>query len=114
MKIEYKEVPELLNIFKSYWPSNYHIRFKWQPTMVQVGENNNQVQQITLINVKVNDVDRGGEGEENWSLEYARTILKQPKEMELCIKRWQDGFKNVKKKPTLNIQGYEVDPSTLN
>ena|SRR6056300_1676377 len=104
MKIEYKEVPELLNIFKSYWSNNYHIKFEWRSSK----------DYIYLINVKVNDTDKGGQGEENWTLEYAYTILKSPKEMELCIKRWKDGFKNAKKKPTLDIEGHKVDPSTLN
>ena len=104
MKIEYKEVPELLNIFKSYWSNNYHIKFEWRSSK----------DYIYLINVKVNDTDKGGQGEENWTLEYAYTILKTPKEMELCIKRWKDGFKNAKKKPTLDIEGHKVDPSTLN
>lgn len=114
MKIEYKEVPELLNIFKSYWSNNYHIKFEWKPTIVQVGERSSQVQRVTLVNVKVNDTDKGGEGEENWTLEYAYTLLKTPKEMELCIKRWKDGFKNAKKKPTLDIEGHKVESSTLN
>ena len=104
MKIEYKEVPELLNIFKSYWSNNYHIKFEWKLW----------VDSTYLINVKVNNTDKGGLAEENWTLEYARTILKSPKEMELCVKRWKDGFKNAKKKPTLDIEGHKVDESTLN
>jgi hypothetical protein len=104
MKIEYKEVPELLNIFKSYWSNNYHIKFEWRSSL----------DYLYLINVKVNDTDKGGQGEENWTLEYAYTVLKTPKEMELFIKRWKDGFKNAKKKPTLDIEGHKVDESTLN
>lgn len=114
MKIEHKEVPELLKIFRSYWARNYHIGMKWQPIMAQIGEDKNHVQRITVINVKVNDTDLGGEGEENWTLEYAYTLLKTPKEMETCIKRWKDGFKNAKRKSTLDIGGHKVDPSTLN
>jgi len=113
MKIEYKEVPELLNIFKSYWANNYHIKFEWKPIAYYMKDNAQMVRD-TVINVKVNDTDKGGQGEENWTLEYAYTILKTPKEMELCIKRWKDGFKNAKKKPTLDIEGHKVDPSTLN
>lgn len=107
MKIEYKEVPELLKTFRSFWTGNYHIKMTWQPTMVQVGENPKDVRMVTLINVKVNDTNIGGEAEENWTLEYARTILKEPKEMDLCINRWRDGFAKAKKKPTLDILGHK-------
>lgn len=112
MKIEYKEVPELMNTFKKHWPNKYHIKFEWKPIMAQVSDNN--VQRITVINVKVNDTDLGGEGEENWTLEYAHTLLKTPKEMDACVKRWHDGFKNAKRKSTLNVGGHTIDPSTLN
>lgn len=114
MKIEYKEVPELLNIFKSYWANNYHIKFRWTDQTFPINEELTKFTRETVILVTVNDTDKGGEASEYWTLEYAYTIFKTPKEMELCIKRWKDGFKNAKKKPTLDIGGYEVDPSTLN
>ena len=114
MKIEYKQVPELLKTFRGFWPSNYHIKFKWEPIMVQVGDNSLDVRRVNVITVKVNDTDKGGEAEEHWTLEYAYTLLKSTKEMELCINRWHLAFKNVKRISTLNIEGQRVDSSTLN
>lgn len=102
MKIEYEDVPKLLTIFKSYWSKKYHIRFAWGPIQAR-SEDTKAIVHIDVINVKINDTILGGQGEENWTLEYAYTILKNSKERELCVKRWKDGFKNAKKVPTLDI-----------
>lgn len=107
MDIEHKDVPELLKLFKTFWEPHYHIKFKWQPTWVQNGDDKTNQELVTLINVKVNDTDKGGEGEENWTLEYANTILKSAKEMDLCVKRWKDGFAKAKKESTLDILGHK-------
>ena len=104
MDIEYKDVPELMRIFKGFFPSHMHIKFLWQKTRAQITKDRTAV--VTVINVKINDTKDGGEGEENWTLEYAYNILKHPKEMELCAKRWLDSFKNKKKKATLDLPGY--------
>jgi len=111
LDIEYNDVPKLMTTFKSFFASHIHIKFKWQKVKAQVEEN--RTAWITVVNVKVNDTIKGGEGEENWRLDYAYTLLKQPKEMELCATRWLDGFKNAKKKSTLELPGYE-NANTIN
>jgi hypothetical protein len=89
--------------FKKFFDPNFHIRFNWVPTKVN---HNGTLRRTTVINVKVNDTKNGGEAEENWLLDYAYTLLKQPKEMDMCAKRWLEAFKNVKKKATLDILGH--------
>lgn len=104
MDIEYKDVPELMNLFKRFFPKHFHIKFSWAPMNIW---DNGTVKRATVINVKVNDTEKGGEGEENWLLSYAYTLLKNPKEMDLCAKRWLDAFVAAKRKATLDILGHK-------
>ena len=106
MDIEFKDVPGLMNLFKSFFPAHFHIAFKWQPMDVAYN-NEGHTKRVQVINVKVNDTQRGGEGEENWLLEYASTLLTQPKEMDECAKRWLKSFAEVKRKSTLDILGHK-------
>lgn len=106
MKIELKEVPALVESFRKFFPAHFHINFKWMPTEVMDAETKS-IKRITVINVKVNDTQKGGEAEENWLLEYAYTLLKYPKEMDKCGERWLAGFANAKKQATLDILGHK-------
>jgi hypothetical protein len=94
MELEYRNLDELHKIFKSYFPNHYYIKFDWQLL-------EGVTKKLRIIQVTVSNTLQGGEGVERWSLEYAATIFTQPKEMELCVKRWLDAFSEVKK-PTLN------------
>jgi hypothetical protein len=98
MDIKYQDIPELLKIFTSYWPSKYHIKMEHKRVWAENAF-------ICVIYVRINDTEKGGEGEEHWLLEYANDIFKKPKEMELCIKRWHTAFAKAKAKPTLDILG---------
>lgn len=112
MNIAHKDVPELLKTFTTFFPKQYHINFTWKKIEAQVEVD--KTAWITVIEVKVNDTGKGGEGVEYWLLEYANTIFKNAKEMERCAQRWLDGFASAKKKATLDILGQTVDSSTLN
>jgi len=105
MKIEYRQVSELMKNFTGYFPNHIHIKFLWTKTRAQVTAEETAV--IPIIKVTINDTNKGGEGEEYWTLEYAYSLLKQPKEMELCVARWFKGFKNARRTPTLELPGYE-------
>ncbi len=111
MNIEFKDVPDLMNAFKKFFPSYFHISFKWMPCMAQIGE---EVKQVTVIQVVVNNTKDGGAAEENWLLEYAQTLLKNPKELDACANRWLTAFANAKRKATLDILGHKnVDKAML-
>lgn len=94
MDLDYRNLDKLHKIFKSYFSDQYYIKFDWQ---LLEGTTKN----LRIIQVTVSDTLGCGVGVERWCLEYAQTIFTQPKEMELCVKRWQDAFLEVKK-PTLN------------
>ena len=106
MGIEFKDVPQLMNCFKKFFPAHYHIAFKWQPMDVAYN-GDGDTKRVIVINVKVNDTQKGGEGEENWLLDYAQVLLTQPKEMDECAKRWLKSFAEVKRKSTLDILGHK-------
>ena len=106
MNIEFKDVPTLVNCFKKFFPARFHLAFKWQPMDV-VYDNDGRSKRVTVINVKVNDTENGGEGEENWLLDYAQVLLTQPKEMDECAKRWLNAFSSAKRKATLDILGHK-------
>ena len=105
MDLQFKDVPTLMNLFKSFFPAHFHIAFKWQ--LLNVAYNNaGDSKVVNVINVKVNNTKEGGEGEENWLLDYAQVLLTQPKEMDECAKRWLKSFAEVKQKSTLDILGH--------
>lgn len=91
MNIEYREIPELARIFRSYFPEHYFIELKWiYDPYLKTG----------LVEVEVRNTLVSGAGKETWGLEYARDILKKPKEMEGCIDRWFKAFNIAKTKKT--------------
>lgn len=111
MNIEFKEVPDLMNAFKKFFPAYFHITFKWMPCDAEL---NGEVKRITVINVVINNTRDGGAAEENWLLEYAYSLLKNPKELDACAQRWLTAFANAKRKATLDILGHKnVDAAML-
>lgn len=105
MDIEFKDVPQLIDIFKKFFPPHYHIYFRWM--LANVKDEHGNLKITTVINVKINDTKDGGEAEENWLLDYAYTLLKHPAEMDKCAQRWLTAFNNRKKVATLDILGHK-------
>lgn len=104
MDIEFKEVPELLAVFRKFFPKHFHIKFDWTTAMV---DNQGSLKRVQVIRVEVNDTEKGGAGVEHWLLSYAKTLLTDSNEMDKCGARWIAGFQNARKKSTLDILGHK-------
>ncbi len=104
MNIEFKEVPELLAVFRKFFPKHFHIKFDWTVILADI---NGHAERRQVIRVEVNDTEKGGAAVEHWLLDYARVLLKNSKEMDLCAERWLTAFREVRRKSTLDILGHK-------
>lgn len=118
MDIEFKDVPELMRVFRKFFPNYFHIKFEWTSVLADI---NGHAEQRRVIRVEVNDTEKGGAAVEHWLLSYARVLLKDSKEMDKCAKRWLDAFQNIRRESTLDILGHKnveavvkVDPANNN
>ena len=106
MDIEISKIPTLLNLFKSFFDPQYHIYFEVKNIYANRGDGLD-AKRAGVIEVRITDTIKGGEGKENWSLDYAQVLLTQPKEMDQCVQRWITSFAKVKKVSTLDILGHK-------
>jgi hypothetical protein len=106
MDIEFKDVKKLMTLFKSFFSAKYHITMEWKPVMTTYNCTE-ALKRVQVVTVRINDTIKGGEGEENWTLDYAQVLLTQPKEMDKCVKRWLSSFAKAKRKATLDILGHK-------
>lgn len=109
MKIETKSLGTLMDILKSNFDSKHYIKME----VIRRKLKQDSEETVQLIEVKISAPI--GTGTEHWTFEYAYELLKKPKEMDLCIKRWSEAFAIAKWKPTLNLEGYtSVNNNTIN
>lgn len=87
------ELKKLQKSFASLFTSEYLISMQFHHRL-DVGR---------VVKVRVNKINDVGEAQEDWSLDFADKLLKNPKELEVCAKRWLDAFSNAKPKPTLEL-----------